>query len=581
MSESGKRQRRLSDGYSFAGFRACESVRGVFGDPDVRIVRLDRCSKKRFAAAAVASRWAGTIAGYGGSRSVERRVPDRSGVGGAAHRVRRLRLREARAAGFSGGQSSLHQALCLLCRASLPAGRDPRCRQGAKARLGNSQDARDAVHAGADRTGGRAGTQGDRRRRDLDSQGPRLSHRGQRSGAQEADLVRRRRPFRDEHGAVLRLAGATEVQQNQARRDGHVETVPQRREGKGAASRDPVRQVPHHAPSRRGARQGAQGRIRPPRRQGSALHQRPEVHAAVASREPHPGGQALARTPAGRQQAPQYRLRPERVVRPTMGLPARELGAPLLRQLARQPQMAAPQTLPALRRHDRSALGRNRRLLQTGEQGFSRLRRGPQQQDPRVSATRLRTERRGISPPQGPLLHAPAALTPQNRPLDFQKTPFCSAKRRKTSPKSRRTWIYGRAYQLVNIPTEQLHLAVSEMGFAAFSRLQDDPVRLKSYFLKGFSLFLGLALPITLVCILFADELAFVVLGPKWNDAAAIIRLRAPAIAIFAIINPLEWLMFSTGPGARSLKIALVFAPFMITGYLIGLPYGPKGVAFC
>src|SRR5271156_4659799 len=215
---------------------------------------------------------------------------------------------------------------------------------------------------------------------------------------------------------------ATEVRQNQARRDGHVESVPQRREGKGAARRDPVRQVPNHAPSRRGARQGAQGRIRPPRRQGSALHQRPEVHAAVASREPHPGGQALAPTPAGRQQASQYRLRPEGGLRPTMGLPARELGAPILRQLARQSEMAAPQTLRALRRHDRSALGRHRRLLQTGEQGFSRLRRGPQQQDPRVSTTRLRTERRGISPPQGPLLHAPAALTPQNRPLDFQKT---------------------------------------------------------------------------------------------------------------------------------------------------------------
>src|SRR5271156_4322565 len=143
----------------------------------------------------------------------------------------------------------------------------------------------------------------------------------------------------------------------------------------------------------------------------------------AASREPHPGGQALAPTPAGRQQASQYRLRPEGGVRPTMGLPARELGAPLLRQLAHQPQMAAPQTLRALRRHDRSALGRHRRLLQTGEQGFSRLRRGPQQQDPRVSTTtRLRTERRGISPPQGPLLHAPAALTPQNRPLDLQKT---------------------------------------------------------------------------------------------------------------------------------------------------------------
>jgi O-antigen/teichoic acid export membrane protein len=140
--------------------------------------------------------------------------------------------------------------------------------------------------------------------------------------------------------------------------------------------------------------------------------------------------------------------------------------------------------------------------------------------------------------------------------------------------------IYGRAYQLVNIPTEQLVSAVGEVAFAALSRLQDDPIRFKRYFLKGFSLLLGLSLPITLGCVFFADDLVYVVLGPNWNDAAAIIRLMAPAIAIVAIINPLEWLIFSMGLGARSLKIALVFAPFMILGYVMGLPYGPKGVAF-
>ena len=118
------------------------------------------------------------------------------------------------------------------------------------------------------------------------------------------------------------------------------------------------------------------------------------------------------------------------------------------------------------------------------------------------------------------------------------------------------------------------------MGFAALCKFQDDPVRLKSYFLKGFSLLLALALPITVTCVLFADELIFVVLGPNWKDAAAIVRLLAPAIAIFAIIDPLEWFIFSIGLGARSLRIALVFAPFMITGYVVGLPYGPKGVAF-
>ena len=48
---------------------------------------------------------------------------------------------------------------------------------------------------------------------------------------------------------------------------------------------------------------------------------------------------------------------------------------------------------------------------------------------------------------------------------------------------------------------------------------------------------------------------------------------------IFAIINPLGWLLYSLGMVNRSLKIALVFAPTIIVGCFIGLPYGPKGVA--
>jgi len=139
--------------------------------------------------------------------------------------------------------------------------------------------------------------------------------------------------------------------------------------------------------------------------------------------------------------------------------------------------------------------------------------------------------------------------------------------------------IYGRAYQLINIPTDNLNSAVGEVAFSALSRVQDDPSRLKSYFLKGYSLVLGMTLPITIVCGLFADDLILILLGPKWKDAAAIFRLLAPTIVIFAIINPLGWLLSSIGLVARGLKIALVFAPVMIAGYVIGLPYGPKGVA--
>jgi O-antigen/teichoic acid export membrane protein len=140
--------------------------------------------------------------------------------------------------------------------------------------------------------------------------------------------------------------------------------------------------------------------------------------------------------------------------------------------------------------------------------------------------------------------------------------------------------IYGRAYQIINIPIDNLNSAVGEVAFSALSRLQDDHGRFKSYFLKGFSLVLGLTLPITIACGLFADDVVFVLLGPKWNGAATIVRLLAPTITIFAIINPLGWLVFSLGLVARGLKVAPVLATIMITGYAVALPYGPKGVAF-
>lgn len=139
--------------------------------------------------------------------------------------------------------------------------------------------------------------------------------------------------------------------------------------------------------------------------------------------------------------------------------------------------------------------------------------------------------------------------------------------------------IYGRAYQLIRIPIDNLNSAVGEVAFSALSRIQDDPSRLRRYFLKGYSLVVVLTLPITIACALFADDLISVLLGAKWNDAVAIFRLLAPTILVFAIANPLGWLLSAIGLVGRGVRIAVAFTPFMLAGYLIGLPFGPKGVA--
>jgi PST family polysaccharide transporter len=140
--------------------------------------------------------------------------------------------------------------------------------------------------------------------------------------------------------------------------------------------------------------------------------------------------------------------------------------------------------------------------------------------------------------------------------------------------------LYSRAYALINIPTDNLNAAAGEVAFSALSRLQGDPGRLKTYFLKGYSLVLAMTLPITITCALFSDDLVIVLLGRKWTAASSIFRFLAPTIMTFAIVNPLGWLISALGLAARGLKMALFIAPVMIIGYAIGLPYGPQGVAF-
>jgi O-antigen/teichoic acid export membrane protein len=68
-------------------------------------------------------------------------------------------------------------------------------------------------------------------------------------------------------------------------------------------------------------------------------------------------------------------------------------------------------------------------------------------------------------------------------------------------------------------------------------------------------------------------------LGPKWMAAAVVLRLLAPTVMVFALINPLSWLLRATGQVGRSLRIALVIAPVVILGIVAGLGHGPPGVA--
>jgi hypothetical protein len=61
MAAPATRKRRLWDVYALPGFRPEATLRGVFGDPKARIIKLRRRSKKRGAVVVDAPTTAGTI----------------------------------------------------------------------------------------------------------------------------------------------------------------------------------------------------------------------------------------------------------------------------------------------------------------------------------------------------------------------------------------------------------------------------------------------------------------------------------------------------------------------------------------
>jgi O-antigen/teichoic acid export membrane protein len=139
--------------------------------------------------------------------------------------------------------------------------------------------------------------------------------------------------------------------------------------------------------------------------------------------------------------------------------------------------------------------------------------------------------------------------------------------------------IYGRAYQLANLPAQQVTGSVGAVAFPMLSRMQNDPPRLRRSYLKSHSLVVSITVPLVISFAFFANEIVGVLLGPKWQGTAPVLRLLTPAMLVIALMNPISYILRATGQVERSLKISFLIAPVVILGIVCGLRFGPNGVA--
>ncbi len=139
--------------------------------------------------------------------------------------------------------------------------------------------------------------------------------------------------------------------------------------------------------------------------------------------------------------------------------------------------------------------------------------------------------------------------------------------------------LYSRASALLIRPLEQFLSPINAVFIPALSRLQSQPKRYRSTFLRlyesialvGFfftGLFLALARPITLV-----------LLGPKWEEAAVIFGGFTIAALCVPLASGSAWLFTSQGRGRDMFVAQLINSGAIVFSFMIGLPFGPVGVA--
>ena len=105
---------------------------------------------------------------------------------------------------------------------------------------------------------------------------------------------------------------------------------------------------------------------------------------------------------------------------------------------------------------------------------------------------------------------------------------------------------YHLAFNLCNLPASAFSMLINKISFPAFSKLQDNPERMKRALLKIISNVSMLVLPASLGLIATADELIITVFGTQWQSAI-------PAVKILALYGLTLSVSSVTGPAFQAL----------------------------
>lgn len=139
--------------------------------------------------------------------------------------------------------------------------------------------------------------------------------------------------------------------------------------------------------------------------------------------------------------------------------------------------------------------------------------------------------------------------------------------------------LYSKAYQLLMMPITNLRDPLTKVAMPALSSLQNQPEQYRNYYLKCVSLLAFVSMPIVVFMFVYSDHFITLLLGSKWLGACDIFRILAISALFQPVSGTVGMILITTGRSRLYLLMGFANAILISFSFVVGLPWGPIGVA--
>lgn len=139
--------------------------------------------------------------------------------------------------------------------------------------------------------------------------------------------------------------------------------------------------------------------------------------------------------------------------------------------------------------------------------------------------------------------------------------------------------LYGRAYQLVQMPANLFGQVANEVLFPAMAAVQDEQATLRRVYRLGVAFLAALAIPCSVLAAVSSKPLVLALLGKQWLPLRAAFDVIIFGLLFRTSSKLADSLMKARGAVYRRGWRSIVFAALVFVGALVGQHWGLHGVA--